>query len=391
MGLVFAEPAWATAGDLDASFSGDGKRVTDLGGLDSAAEVVIQADGKIVVAGNAGSDFAVIRYTPTGALDSSFGVGGVVVTDLTNYDVASGLAIQRNGKIVVAGTAGTNVGVIRYLTDGSLDRTFGLGGVATADFRHYDAEADGVAIQDDGKILVAGSGHVGKFALARFTTGGVLDTTFSENGKAITCFGPYGGSAADVAIDSNGMIVAVGESRYDFAVARYRPDGKLDTTFGGGDGRLRVHFGPADGAMGVAIESDDQIIVSGYTSPKMQGPRIALARLQTNGKPDPTFGGGDGEVRTKLGDTSFGRDVAIDAAGRIVVIGDSSTGNTEQFAVLRYEPTGALDPTFGGDGKVRTTVGIAGGAYGLALQADGKIVAVGNSYDDFAVARFLAA
>ena len=193
--------AGADAGDLDVSFSGDGKQTTDFGGSDAAAAVAVQADGKIVVAGSSGGDFALARYGADGALDPSFSGDGMVTTDLGGTDAGQAVAIQADGRIVVAGSSGGDFALARYSPGGVLDtsRTTDLGA------------ADGgtaLAIQADGRIVVSGTSG-GNFALARYDAQGVLDTSFSGDGKQTTDFGGLD-SSNDVAIRADGAIVVVG-------------------------------------------------------------------------------------------------------------------------------------------------------------------------------------
>ncbi len=225
-------PASASAapGDLDVSFSGDGKQTTDFGGSDAAAAVAMQADGKIVVAGSSGGNFALARYGADGALDPSFSGDGLVTTDLGGTDTGQGVAIQTDGKIVVAGSSGGNFALARYTAGGGLDPSFSGDGLQTTDFGSADG-ATAVAIQGDGRIVVGGISG-GNFALARYDTAGGLDPSFSGDGKQTTGFGGND-SSNDVAIGADGTIVVVGTQAVangraaNVAVARYTPGGAL--------------------------------------------------------------------------------------------------------------------------------------------------------------------
>ena len=217
-------------GDLDVSFSGDGKQTTDFGGSDAATAVAVQADGKILVAGSSDGNFALARYGADGAPDPSFSGDGLVTTDLGGPDTAQDVAIQADGKIVVAGSSGGNFALARYTAAGGLDTSFSGDGLQTTDFGAA-AGATAVAIQGDGRIVVGGASG-GDFALARYDAQGALDTSFSGDGKQTTDFGGSD-SANDVAIAANGAIVAAGTHAFggaaNFAVARYTPGGALDT------------------------------------------------------------------------------------------------------------------------------------------------------------------
>jgi uncharacterized delta-60 repeat protein len=347
--------------------------------------------------------FALPAFAATGDLDPTFGVGGKVTTDFTpKQDIANGVAIQTNGKIVVGGASGggSKFALARYNSDGSLDTTFSGDGMLTTDFTATLDYANSIAIQIDGKIVAAGesgaTGHNPKFALARYNPDGSLDTTFSGDGKLTTDFTRHEDLAHAVAIQADGKIVAAGTSAADrsnsrFALARYNPDGSLDTTFSG-DGKLTTDFTPGADLVfyGLAIQTDGKLVVAGVA-----GGEFALARYKTDGSLDTTFSA-DGKVTTnftRYGDPAFG--VAIQADGRIVAAGEASIGYPSgEFALVRYMTDGSLDPTFGGDGKVTTAfTQLEDGASLPAIQADGKIVAAGvaafeSSNPRFALARY---
>ena len=220
--LVPASPVSATAGDPDTSFGGDGIVTTDFGkGMETAVGIAIQADDKSVVVGVVGSDrpnarFGVARYDLAGALDATFGGGdGRVVTDITpGYDEAVGVAIQDDGKIVVAGVAGKRIGVARYTTTGGLDPTFGGDGKVTTDLTNDGDYAYSVGIQEtDDKIVVGGyaGGAGGRFAVARYETDGTLDPAFGGgDGWVATNLTSRYDYVDDLAIQADGKIVAAG-------------------------------------------------------------------------------------------------------------------------------------------------------------------------------------
>jgi uncharacterized delta-60 repeat protein len=282
--LVFAViPALAGPATLDASFSGDGKVTTNFtAGFDGAKAVAIQVDGKIVAVGGAGSSrrFALARYNVDGSRDTTFGGDGKVTTNFTRHsDVATGVAIQADGKIVAVGEVSRNTSngtvgrfaLARYNDDGTLDTTFDGDGKVTTDFTAGKDGAMAVAIQGDGQILAAGSANTfcfcSRFALARYNDDGTLDTTFGGDGKVTTTF--KGGSAANAAaIQANGKIVAVGGQVPEvdkFEVARYHSDGTLDTTFNG-DGKVSTNMGQGEeSATDVAIQANGKVVVAGYT------------------------------------------------------------------------------------------------------------------------------
>jgi uncharacterized delta-60 repeat protein len=245
-------------GDLDTSFSRDGKVTTDFGSpSDRALALALQPDSKLVVAGvslaSGSNDFALARYHRDGALDTTFGAGGTVRTDFVpafggSSDVAYALALQPDGKIVVAGVSNGNgsndFALARYHHDGALDTTFGAGGTVTTDFGGNDI-AYAVALQPDGKIVLAGHSASSGFpppaifALARYTATGALDPSFGSGGKVTTDFCSFNvcenthDQAYALVIQPDGKIVAAGIVRVHgagvFALARYTTTGDLDT------------------------------------------------------------------------------------------------------------------------------------------------------------------
>ncbi len=411
---VMAPAAGAAAGDLDTTFSGNGKVLTDFAAnandFSGAAGVVIQADGKIVTAGRVGLDggrFALIRYDTDGTLDTTFGGDGKVATNFTSEDdFATSIALQADGKIVVAGGVGgvSRFGLARYNTDGTLDTTFGGDGKVITRFLNAIpklrfAVPNAVAIQGDGKIVAAGTVDFDQFALVRYDTDGSLDDAFGGDGRVTTNFSIVSDWASAVIVQTDGKIVAAGtagstEFSGTFALARYNADGTLDDTFGG-DGKVRTDFNDEqDVAFALAQQTDGKIVAAGGGD--ASGGRAALARYDTNGSLDSTFSG-DGKVRTDFtAGIDAARGVVIQADGKIVTAG---TGGYRRFALARYGTDGSLDATFGVGGKVLTDFTRQSGltvelATGVALQADGKIVAAGlagvNS-GRFALARYLAA
>jgi uncharacterized delta-60 repeat protein len=382
--------AIAAPGALDPSFGSGGEVTTDFGGSDSAQAVAIQSDGKIVAAGLSGSgDFALVRYNPDGSPDSSFGNGGTLTTDFGGFDAASALAIEPDGRIVAAGRSGSgDFALARYNPDGSLDPSFGSGGKLTTDFGGFDA-AFGVALQSDGKIVAAGQGGSSfDFALARYNPDGSLDASFGTGGKLTTDFAAFEAATA-VAIQPDGKIVTTGStSSGDFALVRYNVDGSLDASFGGGIVATNFGFSSAFGGA-LAIQTDGKIVAAGRA-----GTDFLLARYTAGGSLDASFGSG-GIVTTDFGgaifDAAFG--VALQSNGKLVAAGSAigAFGSSADFAVARYNTDGSLDTSFGSGGRVTTDFDGFDVAFGVALQADGKIIAAGQggSGSDFALARYL--
>ena len=407
---VVVSSARATDGALDPTFDADGIVTTDLTNSDVAYSVVIQPDGKIVVAGytiSGNQDFALARYNTNGSLDTTFDTDGKLTTDLGgNHDQAFSVALQPDGKIVVAGKS-TISGVedfalARYNTNGSLDTTFDTDGKLTTDLGGTNSEARSMALQPDGKIVVVGSTNTSgnqDFALARYNTNGSLDTTFDTDGKLTTDL-TNSDVAYSVVIQPDGKIVVAGHiisGNEDFALARYNTNGSLDTTFDT-DGKLTTDLGGNnDQALSMALQPDGKIVVAGYSAISAGGD-FALARYNTNGSLDTTFDT-DGKLTTDLGGNN--EDVATSTAlqpdGKIVVAGYTNpTGGNYDFALARYHSNGTLDTTFDSDGKLITDLGGPDDeAQSMALQPDGKIVVAGFSNAsgiyDFAMVRYEAA
>ena len=374
--LGTSHPALAAPGDLDQGFGSGGKVMTGI----VASNLALQPDSKIVVAGLGVSGpspgFGLARFNPDGTFDASFGSGGTVITEFSNG--AAALALQPDGKIVVAGgtrvtfPAPVDFALARYNPDGALDATFGSGGKVVTDFGGANEGAKALAVQPDGKIVMAGTSSDGalssfKFAVARYNPDGSLDSTFGAGGKVTTSFGGFTRAFA-LALQPDGKIVVAGQALSQVALARYNSDGTLDATFGSGGRATGVVSGIA---FAVALQLDGKIVVAGEF----------LARYSSSGHLDPTFGSG-GVVPVSFGGRSASA-VAIQVDGKIMAGGETSSSipsGGDDFALARYNVDGTLDATFGSGGRVVTDFGSMDEEIrALALQPDGKIVVVGPS------------
>ncbi len=274
---------------------------------------------------------------------------------------------------------------------GALDRSFGGDGKVTTNGSFGTAK--GVAIQQDGRIVaVGGTSDSLRFALARYNRDGTLDPSFGGDGKVSTDFTPLDfDEADDVVVQADESLVVLGSSGF-FAgsnsvltLARYLPDGSLDPAFGDG-GAVTIDFNAdpevTEFAAGVAIDAEGRIVAGG----SVNATRFAVARFDSDGNPDGSFSG-DGMVTTKIAPgREEASDLAIQADGRIVVVGDV---RLQRFALVRYTDGGELDPSFGGDGTITTNLGRGGAdARGIAIQGNGKIVAAGTAKGKFALARY---
>lgn len=349
----FALVRYEEDGSLDATFGEAGIVTTSIGrSSDTAAALLVHPDGRLVVAGKAatrhlGADFALARYHPDGTLDTTFAGDGTRMTDIGFYDQVRALVLQPDGKLVAAGgteTRSSSKGwftLARYDEDGSLDTSFGGDGIVKTPMRGGGG-AEALVLQEDGKLVATGlRGQPQAFVLVRYHPDGSLDTSFGSGGIVSTPVGNVRSSAQALVLQPDGRLVAAGMAMDNsvntiFALARYHPDGSLDTTFGG-----------------------------------------------------------DGMVTTSIGVNASARDLVLQTDGRLVAAGPSREHQrTDDFTLVRYESDGSLDTTFGGDGIVRTSIGSGTDiAHALALDENGRLVSAGYADDpsipyDFALARY---
>jgi uncharacterized delta-60 repeat protein len=373
-------------------------------------------DGKIVTAGYDTSviynAFGVARYNANGSLDTSFGSGGKVSTRVGKYwDTVAATAIQQDGKVLVAGDSmfmnhgtlsGHQINLVRYNTNGSLDSTFGSKGIVTFNFTNSSAaEAGDVAVQPDGKIVVAGwlPGPNG-FALIRFNSNGSLDTTFGSGGSqqihvnSWTIPEPDNGWAVRLVLQPDGRMVVAGTAtlpttpgNYDTfaALVRVNSNGTLDGSFGNGGSVAQALGSTQSQTTGLALQQDGKFVVVGHAHNTHNNQLdLDLARFNSNGALDSTFHG-TGLLDLDISVTPY--DVAIQTDGKIVAAGVGSlpASSSSQFALFRVNSDGGVDNTFGNAGLVLTSITSSGdSANAVALQSDGKIVLGGDG-----LARYL--
>ena len=400
---AFAVARYHADGRLDASFGSGGLVTTSVGMLDGAWDVVVQEVGggdKILVVGPA-DDATMLRYNDDGTLDTSFGGDGIVTSDYQNsHELPRGVAVEGNRIFVASQVSFGNqsdfaVSCYEAVT-GGLDTSFGNNGWATADFGSGDAQdcAEGLAVDPDGKVVLAGRSSPDgdgdwALALARFDAAGNLDSTFGSNGKVLSDIrlgtDDYAYDAAG-SREGDGKIVVIGPSDGVGYLLRYNRDGTLDATFGQ-EGKLPLKFGVASfNAQGVDVQADGKIVAVGYALQESTQYDFAVMRFNNDGTLDTSFGAG-GLVAVDFGNKSdYAFDVTFQDVGdeeRIVVGGRSFQGITvSDFAIARLNPNGSLDTTFSSDGKA--TLSFDAGSYedrvwGVAAEPDGRIILAGQT------------
>ena len=353
-------------GSMDNSFDGDGiLKDHKAGGQSVYNASAVQPDGRLVTAGQASVSnqgqmtVIVARYNTDGSFDRNFSGDGKVLIDFPYSSAnAHALAIQQDGKIVVAGTAyngsTTDFMVLRLTRDGSLDKTFGSNGVQMTDFGGYE-EAYSLAIQPDGKILLAGEANDSResvFALARYNTDGTLDNGFSGDGKQTTSFSLGSGGVNALLLQPDGKIIAVGSSRYLFALARYNSDGSPDLSFDG-DGVVTTDLNGLHAQASAAVLSPDGAIIAAGVSEE----GFTLARYNGNGTLDHGFSG-DGILTIGFGPGSaIATSLVIQPDGKLIAGGTANYGFKVDFALARINKDGTLDSSFSADGKQQMDIG----------------------------------
>jgi uncharacterized delta-60 repeat protein len=413
---VMIPPAFAAPGDLDPTFGIGGTVTTDFTGAPSMPGVgtatLIQQDGKIVLAGRVGinqpgiggtSQFGLARYNTNGALDATFGTGGEALASFfppPQVNLPRAIAIQADGKLVVAGMAGPNeqtasAALARFNTNGTLDTAFGTAGKVLLNVAAGLGNGfRGVTVQPDGKIIAVGAAGPDGL-VARFNTDGSLDTTFGGAGTGWVAQ-PVLSRAHffDVELDALGMISVAGfvinGVQNDFLAVRYTSSGTLDTTFGSSGIAVVSASILNDIAFALALDSSGKLVLTGVanaTNPfgTVGGGEFGTVRLNTNGTLDTTFGTG-GIVTTDLTVLmDEARSINIQSDGKIVVTGDSLESTpfpfdpiTGRWTLIRYTANGALDTTFGAGGVVITNFGAVGDSANTAvIDANGKLVVGG--------------
>lgn len=399
---------------LDTSFNHTGKVTTNIQLTpDYAWSVLEQPDGKILVGGKAGaflgSDYAVVRYHHDGRIDSSFGIDGKSIHDISGSSDQEGtLLLQDDGKIIIGGysfhvgfAAHTDfiVSMVRLLPNGELDTLFADKGKIKTKISFGALALTSLLLQPDGKILSGGYAQMDnndwEFIIVRYDTMGFKDTTFGNGGIAVADFDSSLDIGYSIALQADGKIIMAGavsadSTLADFALMRFNTDGSIDSTFGT-DGRTRTDFGDSnEEPFYVTVLTNGKILTCGYTDAKGDKD-FALAQYTSNGILDNTFGN-NGITVTGFGRSiEHGYKISIQDDGRIVATGYSNNNlNKFDFAIARYHEDGTLDASFGSQGTFLFNFNQSiDFGYGNTLQNDGKLLAVGTSDEDFAIARFI--
>jgi uncharacterized delta-60 repeat protein len=413
-GWNFSVGSAASAIHLNTAINGDG--VVVLSDTYSVARsAVLQADGKLVIAGSSineshyAPDFVVARLNIDGSLDHSFGVDGIQTTNIgSRGEEARSIIQQSDGKLVVAGWNDWGIGdyaLVRYNSDGSLDTTFDNDGIVITDLGGaYGERGHSLIQQTDGKLVLAGyketgmtaeHGYISEFSLARYNLNGSLDTTFDADGIATTHLGEYCLGYSVIQQADGKLVVAGGRNTnygtdFNFGLARFNNDGSLDTSFGG-DGTVTTNFGSHpwgnsnDEIRALLQQPDGKLVAVGSTDAgdDIGLPHLALARYNSNGSLDTTFGSG-GKVIVNTG-TMWGQDYSViqQADGKLVVGSTLRVGGDfgqDSFALARFNTDGSLDTTFdNGDGILTTT---EGWACTLLQPTEGQLILVGTTYTE---------
>lgn len=388
-------------GVLDTSFHTDGLFTTTLlNGGNSANGTSVQTDGKTVVVGSAstggGDDhFAIIRLQTDGSLDTSFHTDG---KQTTADGYANGVLQQSDGKLLVGGTTyGGDLHLVRFRSNGVLDTAFHTDGRAIATYSSGEDLGQYMALQTNGRVVLAGTSTVfaqTMFGTSRFLTNGALDTSFHTDGKRAHAIGSFADEITGMTIQSDSKIVFSGTSVTTIdgdlvtALVRYNTDGNLDTAFHV-DGIASMTFSDGDIPTKVAIQVDGMIIVGGVTDTF----RYTVARFSTNGYLDTNFHT-DGKVSDILTTEAAvqAHDVRVQSDGKVLLGVGFPIAPIFRFGVIRWNTDGTLDSSFGTNGATHTTLGAGDNIYGSIYVTPDKILRVGRHVSGlesiFGVARF---
>lgn len=423
--LLISFNLFSQAGSLDQSFGNGGVTTTDVSNdsYDVIYDIAIQTDGKIVTAGTSNSMTVIARYNTDGSLDNSFGKNGLIKVSINSslpLAEAFSIKIQSDGKIIAGITGYDSVYenadfvIARFLSNGSVDNSFGINGLVINDVSHLNNELREILIQPDGKIIAAGRSDsllneepylFFWSTMVRYNANGTIDKTFGDAGivntpvrKNYTVIGPVAdlASTGKIVMAFYGQRASIG-SAYDAVVISYKNNGSIDSSFG--NNGIGVYGTPDDDVSVGDIKTlpDNKILLCGGYSKNLSLIRFSMLKINADGSLDNTFGSG-GVVKTKLGKGDVGSNagsMAIQHDGKIILGGYLSLYPKARMALARYNSNGGIDSTFGENGLAYVGNDYNNsGARVIAMQSDGKIIAAGDNipntsyYPDFIVARF---
>ena len=324
----------------------------------------------------------------TWGTSSSIGAGKVATSLTSSRDAARGVAIQLDGKLVLAGDCSngttTDICALRYDVDGTLDATFGSGGKVVTSVGSSNDRANALLVQSDGKIVVAGScfGSKYNFCAIRYNADGSLDGGFGSGGKVVAAFGIVADAAFAIVVQTDGKLVLAGScgigANNNFCALRFNANGSLDTSFGNAGKVITPASSVTDSAGALVLQPDGRLVLAGSCSGS-SSENICARRYNTDGSLDTTFGTGGTVIVAVSSSNERAYAVALQPDGKLVLAGFCYSGANPAFCAVRLSAIGALDASFGGSGKVITLVGTTtSNANAISLQPDGKIVLVGS-------------
>jgi len=401
LGVIGYGQVYPQAGKLDPSFGQGGVVFTDFGATvningNVCKRILLSGDGSFFLVFESNEQSMITHRWSDGSLDKNYGHDGYSSSVFMREPNA---VLQPDGKIVLGGFTMVNNSfdfvLARFNTNGSLDPAFSGNGIVSFDFSSTTDYLYDLALQPSGKILAVGrsnSGNTGYFSLARLNTDGSFDTSFSGDGKLIDDINSGNMYANSVAVQADGKIVVAGNTQSHILVARYLPDGVLDNSFSG-DGKVFVSTGNFSSSRSVLVQPDGKILVAGSVV-ELGANNFLVLRFLTDGTMDLSFSG-DGKQITDFGADESIEALALQPDGKIVAVGSTLSGAQADFAIARYQSDGSADNSFSDDGKQTTAIGNSVNfAYDVALQPNGRILAAGwskisDGYDYSAV-RYLA-
>lgn len=352
-------------------------------------------------------NFTLVKYNEDGSLDETFGQNGIVTTDIqAGDDYLYSAAVQADGKIITGGSTTQNenedIVLVRYNSDGSLDNAFGEAGIVISDISQFSDRARTIRLQSDGKIIVSGTGYLNfsGIVLIRYNTDGSIDRSFGTNGILHTGgeVGIYS-SVRTFTIQNDGRIIVVGwkvnVSNGNTALLRYNSDGSLDTSFGDNGIAVFDVLGLNDESSAIAIQDDGKIVLSGAVQDPVTGWNTLIGRINSDGTADESFGTNGFVVNAFSPTYDYSTSVCLQSGGKIIsgglIVEGESNGN---FALQRYNTDGSLDQTFDEDGIIVTDISPGENDFlnDIALHTENKILAAGwrsiNGNYDFVLARY---